>query len=184
MSQTGQSVRVGGDLADRRTGPVGPDAVHQVFAGDQGDATALETLVHLPDMVGRVEPGIEPHTATGGQMLAQPGRGFHIGPVDGGEMICVDLHLDLNAVATIDKDARLVRQRDTESRRAGEPREPGQTLIARGDILALMRIGPRHEVAGEPLRGHRLAQCRQARRTLRRVRGFGKTLKHSIPPGG
>ena len=121
-----------------------------------------------------MEPGIETDEAAIGQGLPQPAGGLDLGPVDGREDGGVDLGADLGAVATIHKDTGAMGENDTEPGRAGEPREPGQALVARSHVFALVGIGTGHEIPIKTLGRKRLAQRGKTRRALFGTGGFGE----------
>ena len=90
----------------------------------------------------------------------------------------IDLSLDLGAVAAIDKDPGNGAEGSTEPGRAGEPRGPGQPVVMRRDIFALMRIGARESETPPALRAASPRVSRQSRRTLFGTGCVFKALKH------
>ena len=177
----GQRDGMGKGRAHGRGGLIGPDRIHRIGDGAQGDGVAFQRGGDAGDFIGAVQPGIEAHHAFG-QMFGDPGAGLHLGPGDGGEGGQVHLMLDLHAVAPVDEDARHIGQHDGKARRSGEARQPLQPFVAGGDIFALMDIRARHEETGQPLGAQVIAQAGKAPRPGGRVRGRLKALEHGLHP--
>ena len=78
----------------------------------------------------------------------------------------IHLRLDLGAIAPVDEHAGHVRQHNAKPRRAGEPRQPLQPLIARSHVFALMHIAARHDKPRQPHAGNGHPKGRQSRRAL------------------
>ncbi len=94
----------------RRRRPVGPDPVNEVFGSLHRDAGALQRLLQVLELPRRVEPRIEADPTPLRQMLLQPRTGARVRPWHRGEVVRVDLRLDLRAVAPVDENARDARQ--------------------------------------------------------------------------
>lgn len=176
----GEIVGIDAHRARGRGGAVGPGAVEKVLGGGERDLLALEALLDRGDLFGRVEPRVVGDRSTVRQVRLQPAGRPGIGPVDGREVIGVDLGADLAAVTAVDEDAGDVLQHDAEARRAGEAGEPGQALVARRDIFALMRVGAGDHEAVDALALQFRAQEFQARRALFGRRRFGEGLEDGV----
>ena len=162
-----------------RRGAFGPDPVHQIGNRRQRHARAVERGFNRRDLGGGVQPRVKAHASPLGQGLAQPGAGLDLGPGHGGEL-GRNLILDLHPVAPVDEHPGPVGQRDAEPRRAGKAGQPGEALIAGGDIFALMRIGAGDEEPRQLFRHQFAAQRGQPGRTILRPGGGVKALIHQL----
>ena len=86
--------------------------------------------------------------------------------------------LDLYTVAAIHKYARLIAQRRAETGRSGKSRQPRQTVIAGGNIFALVDVRARDEETIDILCLHDAAQGRQSGGAVFGARAHGEVLKH------
>ncbi len=112
--------------------------------------------------VAAVQPRVVADAAALRCMLLQPigGGGFRhrlVGPV-----LAVDLAADLQGVATVDEDRRLLRKDDGRAGRAFETGQPGQPLGVTPDIFAHMFVGERDDEAVELVGLELLAKGLQA----------------------
>ncbi len=69
----------------------------------------------------------------------------------------IDLRFHLCAIASINENARPIRQNRTKPRRSSEPRQPRQSRVTRGNIFALMRVSTGHQKSVQPLTRYFLA---------------------------
>ena len=133
------------------------------------DLPRAERLGERLDVLRRVQPGVEADAAAAGQRLDQPVRGLVLGMAPDLEGVEVDLAAHLQPVAAVDEDRRPVAGDDREPGRAGEAGQPGQPLVARRHVLALVRVGARHQEGVDAGLGHRRPQRREPRRRRSRA---------------
>ena len=153
-------MRLGGGV--RRAGLVFPDAIHEVVGAYERHLVP-QLLFDLFELRDRVQPRVDGDARTVRGMVEDPIARLRLGPGHGCEMGQVDLMLDLRAIAAVDEHPRYLGQHDAEPGRAGKAGEPRQPVIARRDIFALMRVGPRHDEPVDPGLGHGRAQGGKAR---------------------
>ena len=143
----------------RRLRPVVPDRVDRVLADrDQLGALLGQRFARLLHPILGMKPGIVADPAAVGRMDLQPVgdaglRHRLVAPV-----IAVDLVADLERIAPVDEDRRLLGQHHRRAGRALEARQPGQPLRIGADIFAHMLVGQRHDEAVEPVGFQLLAQ--------------------------
>ena len=165
----------------RRPRLAGPNPVDEIRDRTQGYATTFKRFLNLLNLVCRMQPWVIADNPRR-QMLGNPRARLHIRPRHRGEVPQVDLPLDLRAIAPVDKDPRHIWQHHAEPGRAGKSGQPLQPLIPCGNIFALMCVGPRHDVARQPLRRQHRPKRRQPPRPLcGRCHGL-KGLKHAVRP--
>ena len=148
------------DRAHGRRRLVGPDRVHGIrLEGDQFGPGRFGGLAQLLDFVQTVEPWIEAKLVAFAQRIAQPTRDGCL--VDGHNLEDFADHLArrLERITTVDEDRCAFAQDHGGSRRAREPGQPGQPLVPRCDVLALMGVRSwDNEPGGTRIIQHR-AQC-------------------------
>ncbi len=89
--------------------------------------------------------------------LAQVGRHAALDEVADLEQLAVDLVADLQGVAAVDEDRRLVLQDHCCAGRAGEARGPRQAVVGGRQVLVLVFVLVRGDEAVETLLSHGLA---------------------------
>ena len=100
----------------------------------------------------------------------------------GREQLGVDLVAHLQDVAPIDEDRRLVLQNHGEARRARKTGQPGEPLVAFGDIFVLVLVGARRKKSVEVLpresRAQRLEAGAAGPAFVRVGEGLGVCFEH------
>ncbi len=99
-------------------------------------------------------------------------------------MVQIHLRPNLSAIPTVDKDRRLVRGYCRIASRSGKTRQPRQTLVARGDILALVCIGAGDDDRVDFSFTHLCAKGGQTTGAVLGGRGVVKILEHADLPYG
>jgi hypothetical protein len=113
-----------------------------------------------------MQPRVVAETGVGWQVGRNPVRRRVVGQVLRLEQGPVGLIANLQRIAPIDEDRRLVGQYHRQAGRSGETGQPGQPLRAPGYILALMLVGARHQETVELPTLELGPQGRQPRLTL------------------
>ena len=133
----------------------------------RGPSASLSASISLRG----VQPGVE---AERGRRRAAPRASQSAGLSSGmrrtSKAAASTWSADLQPVAAVDEDRR--RGRAVTSAmpgRAGEAGQPGQPLVARRHVLALVRVGARHQEGVDAGLGHRRAQRREPRRRRSRA---------------
>ena len=110
-----------------------------------------------------------------GEVRLDPLVGRRLDQVHDREQRGVDLLARLQRVAAVDEQRGAVRQHDRGAGRAGEAGQPGEPLLGRRHIFALVAVGVRHDEAGRA----RAAPVRRAapRRAARSRAGSAASSK-------
>ncbi len=101
-----------------------------------------------------------------------------------GKQRAVDLVARLGGVAAVDEQRGAVGEDDRGAGRSGEAGEPGEALLAGGQIFVLKAVGMGHDEAVEPAPRQLRAQRRDARRRLRRFRRIVEGLELRLELAG
>ncbi len=113
-------------------------------------SAARQTSSKRRTSADRHQPRVVADAVAGLQPCRQPLRRRRLDQVLEREGLGVDLAADLDRVASVDEDRRLVGQHDRRAGRAGESGEPGEPLRRGRQVLALVLVGVRHDEAGQP----------------------------------
>jgi hypothetical protein len=166
----GKAQIVQGDRAERRGRAVAPDRVDQVgLDRDQRGGSGGARLAQPLRALDRVQPGIVAKAVVGREVSLDPAVRRVLDQVLDGEKRRVHLLARLQRVATVDEQHRPLHQHDRRTGGTGEAAEPGEALLAGGDIFILVAIGARHDPAGQiaPCQlGAQRCDARTACRTL------------------
>ena len=156
--EAGEFRRVRHRGRDRRCRLVGPNRIDRVVV-DRGEPPARlgAGLFQPRHAVQGVQPRVVAE-GSAGEVGGDPAAGWLLGQVKRREAPGIDLVLDLEGVAPVDEDRRLVREHHGEPGRAGEPRQPGESLRPRRDELALVLVGQRYDEAVQPAAAQLFAQ--------------------------
>ena len=119
---------------------VGPNVIHEVFAGLQSYARACEPFNRCINIVFGVQPWIKADHITVFSRAGEPVSELGLGPIDGSEMGRIHLVADLQLVTPIYENASSTHKGDTESCRACESSEPFKSRIAISHVFALVRV--------------------------------------------
>jgi len=96
----------------------------------------------------------------------------------GGKAAQIDLVLNLNAVASIYENTGLITQSRAKSGGPGKPRQPRQTIIARGHVFTLVNVRAWDQKSIDALNVHDAAQGLQSGGAVFGARAHGEVLKH------
>ena len=147
----------------RGFGTVAPDFVDGVALDrHQLGAAAGERFLRLLHPVARVQPGIVADPSALGRMLLEPLRGARLRHRLVAPFGRADLASDLERVAPVDEDRRLLGKHDGRAGRALEACQPGEALGVASDIFAHMLVGERDDEPVELLGLQLLAKGFQA----------------------
>src|SRR6202030_170335 len=124
---------------------VRPDGVDWVrLHGNEFGARRLRCLTEELRLAWRVQPGIVAETRPRAKIGFEPIRRTRLVPCHRFEDRKIDLILDRQDVAAIDKDGGATFEHNGKPRRTGEPGKPGETLFASCDIFVLMFVRARN----------------------------------------
>ena len=101
-----------------------------------------------------VQPGIVAEPRPRAKICFEPILRTRLGPSHRFENRKIDLILDRQAVAAIDKDRGASFKHNGKPRRTGETGKPGEALLASGDIFVLVLVRPGNQEI-RPTRGER-----------------------------
>jgi hypothetical protein len=167
----------------RRCRAVAPQRIDRIAVGRHQLGTRVgASLAQFLHLVGGVQPGIVAEPGAGFQVLRQPliGRGVHQ-MLDGKNRL-IDLRVCLHGVAAVHEHGRALAQHDGRAGRAGEAREPCQSLLARRQIFVLLAVGTRHhetvEAAALELGAQGGGASRAFRALARIVKGLEAGFEH------
>ena len=131
---------------DRRGRAIAPQRVNRIAVDrDQFRTGAGASLSQSFGLFAGVQPGVVAELGALFQILLEPLLGRVLHQVLDRKNLAVDLSVRLHRVAAIDEQRRAVSQNDGRARRAGEAGEPGQPLLACGQIFVLLAVGARHD---------------------------------------
>ncbi len=175
------------------TAPVGrrravaPDRIDRIGLGrDQDGTDAGAGLGEAFGALGAVQPGIVAELLARCEVRLDPRARRRIDEVRDGEQRAVDLVARLGGVAAVDEQHGAVGEDDRGAGRSGEAGQPGEALLAGGQVFVLMAVGMGHDEAVEPAPRQLGAQGRDARRRLSRFRRIieGLELRVELADGG
>src|SRR5690606_9314770 len=132
------------------------------------------------DLAVGMKPGVECDPASLREGRAEPVGELLLRVTADLEGRALHLGLDLEPVAAVDEDHGAISGHGGETRRSGEAGEPGEPLVAGGDVLALMGVGAGDEEGIDTGRRHRLTQRGE---TGRDGRGRGRASYGGGSPG-
>ena len=129
----------------------GPQPIDRVV-GDrhQPAAGAHRRRLQRAHLRRGVQPRIEAEAAAARQRLGDEVGGRLAEDMADGKPVGIHLLLRLHEVAAVDEQRHGVGEHHRGAGGAGEPGQPTQPLLAGCHVLALMRVRPRHDKAGEP----------------------------------
>ena len=180
---SGKSKPVQGDFAKRRRRAIRPDRVDWVWLhGNEFAARGLRCLTEALHLARRVQPRIVAEPRPRAKIGLEPILRSRLGPCLRVEDRKIDLILDRQAIAAIDKNRGAPFEHNGKPRRTGETGKPGEALFARGDIFVLVFVRARNQEAIQPEARELAPQCRDPDRALRGVRpilkGLIETFEH------
>ncbi len=150
--------------AERHRRAVVPDRVDQV--GLHCDQRGTRRRARFRKPIGAfdgVQPRVVSDAVAGGRMLLDPPAGRHLHKMLDGKEREVDLVADLQRVAAVDEQHRAVHQDDRRTGGAGKSCQPGEPLLAGGNVFILMAVGAWHDETGQSASCKFGSQCRESR---------------------
>ena len=138
----GMLVGLDDEMRLRRLGAIGPDFVDWVALDrNQFRAARRERFLRLLHPVAGVQPRIVADARTLGCMLFEPLRRARLGHRLVAPLGRADLLADLERVAAVDEDRRLLGKHDGGACRPLKACQPGEALGIASDIFAHMLVG-------------------------------------------
>ena len=140
-----------------RAGPVSPNGIDQVRAGDEFCALAKRFTEGM-DISRRMQPGVIADAFGLARLGGDGGGEARWANRVAGDDFSVRLGRRLQGVAPVNKQVRGFVTDIGEARRAREAGQPGQACFARRYRFAAMHVGPGHQIAVDLAGLHCLAQ--------------------------
>ena len=152
---------------------VAPQRVDRVAVDrNQFGASRGADLLQFLRALGGVQPGIVAELGSAGEIAFQPLLRRPVHQMLDGEKLRIDLRRRLHGVAAVYKHGRALGQHDRRPGRSGEAGQPGQALLACGQVFVLLAVGARYDETVEPAALEFAAQAfemRGRRRALVRI---------------
>ena len=174
-----------GDGAMRRGWPFVPQSVDRIFVEcDERRAGLGAGGFQFVGALARVQPRIETDFGAALEVFLQPLIGRTIDQMLNRKHRAVGLRLHLHGVAAIDEQHGAVEEHDSRAGRTGEAGEPGEALLAGGEIFVLLPVGARHhqpvEAAALQLGAQRRHPPGAGGRFARIIEGLEAGFKHGF----